>query len=463
MTVENDNIKRWDKCLQIFKDNLDAEVYESWFAPITEDSFVNDDLVLRLPTEFFCEQLEQRFYNLFKAVIRKEYGPGVKVHYKYDVVRSDEKGVMTTPESHPSPAVPVNGEFNPYAQQESYSKSDLDPQLNPFYTFENYCESNSNKLAYTIANAIVSHPDNQTFNPMFIFGPTGVGKTHLIQAIGLKMKERNPQARVLYLSARTFENQFTSSVKNKKINDFLNFYQSIDMLIVDDVQDLAGKTATQNTFFHIFNHLHNKQHHLILSSDCPPAELDGMEPRLLSRFKWGMTVELSKPDYDLRRMVLLQKAQQAGVKLPDDIVNYVAENVKDNVREIEGVFTSLMAHSMALNAPLTVDLARNVLSNSVKIGKRQITFDTIVETVCAKFNVERDTLSGKSKKREIADARQLVMLLAKKFAKMSSTTIGLKLNRNHATVLYACKTVEERLTVDKDYRAVVEQIEAGLC
>ena len=227
---------------------------------------------------------------------------------------------------------------------------------------------------------------------MFIFGPTGVGKTHLIQAIGIGMKEENPDLRVLYLSARTFESQYTTAVRNNKVNDFINFYQSIDMLIMDDVQEFAGKTATQNTFFHIFNHLHNKQRHLILSCDCPPSELDGMEPRLLSRFKWGMTVELSSPDYELRRNVFLKKALQAGVEIPEDIVDYVAENVKDNVREIEGVFVSLMAHSTALNLPLTVDLARNVLSNSVKMSRRQVTFDVIVDAVCSLFSIDKDLL-----------------------------------------------------------------------
>lgn len=278
------------------------------------------------------------------------------------------------------------------------------------------------------------------------------------------MKEENPLSRVLYVSARTFESQYTSAVRTNKVNDFINFYQSIDMLIVDDVQEFAGKTATQNTFFHIFNHLHNKQRHLILSCDCPPSELDGMEPRLLSRFKWGMIVELESPDYDLRRAVLLRKAMQAGVKIPDDILDFVAENVKDNVREIEGVFASLMAYSTALNQPLTIQLARNVLSNTVRMSKqnRVVTFDSISDAVCSEFNIDKELLFGKSRKRDVADARQLVMMLAKKFAKMSSTMIGLKLNRNHATVLYACKTIEERISVEKDFAAAVGRIEATL-
>lgn len=459
MVAANNN--KWNECLRIIKDNLEPAQYNSWFAPITVESFVNNELTLRVPTAFYVEQLDGRFYNLLASTLVRVYGKGIKLKYSYDIIKDDPQAHVVSEEPHKSVAVQP---MNPFAQQEKFSGIELDPQLNPVNTFENYCESKSNKLAYSIANAIATNPKCQTFNPMFIFGCTGVGKTHLIQAIGIKMKEENPLSRVLYVSARTFESQYTSAVRTNKVNDFINFYQSIDMLIVDDVQEFAGKTATQNTFFHIFNHLHNKQRHLILSCDCPPSELDGMEPRLLSRFKWGMIVELESPDYDLRRAVLLRKAMQAGVKIPDDILDFVAENVKDNVREIEGVFASLMAYSTALNQPLTIQLARNVLSNTVRMSKqnRVVTFDSISDAVCSEFNIDKELLFGKSRKRDVADARQLVMMLAKKFAKMSSTMIGLKLNRNHATVLYACKTIEERISVEKDFAAAVGRIEATL-
>ena len=450
-------ISKWEECLRIFKDNLSETHYDSWFAPIKEENYENNVLTLRVPTSYYVEQLEGRFYNLLVKVLFRVYGPNLHLKYSYDIIKDDPQSHVVAEEPHKSPVVKAMN--NPFQQQVF---SELDPQLNPIYTFENYCESQSNKLAYTIANAIVDNPKCQTFNPMFIFGATGVGKTHLIQAIGLRMKEKNPMSRVLYLSARTFESQYTTAVLRKTVNDFISFYQSIDMLIIDDVQEFAGKIGTQNTFFHIFNHLHNNQKHLILSCDCPPAELDGMEPRLLSRFKWGMTVELASPDYELRRNVFLRKAVQAGVDVPSEIIDYIANNVKDNVREIEGVFVSLMAYSTALNQPITIDLARQVLSNAVKTTKRQNTFDTIVDTVCTQFNIDQTTLLGKSRKRDVADARQLVMMLAKKYTKLSSTNIGLKLNRNHATVLYACKTIEERISVEKDYRALVEKVEEAL-
>lgn len=414
MVAANNN--KWNECLRIIKDNLEPAQYNSWFAPITVESFENNELTLRVPTAFYVEQLDGRFYNLLASTLVRVYGKGIKLKYSYDIIKDDPQAHVVSEEPHKSVAVQP---MNPFAQQEKFSGIELDPQLNPVNTFENYCESKSNKLAYSIANAIATNPKCQTFNPMFIFGCTGVGKTHLIQAIGIKMKEENPLSRVLYVSARTFESQYTSAVRTNKVNDFINFYQSIDMLIVDDVQEFAGKTATQNTFFHIFNHLHNKQRHLILSCDCPPSELDGMEPRLLSRFKWGMIVELESPDYDLRRAVLLRKAMQAGVKIPDDILDFVAENVKDNVREIEGVFASLMAYSTALNQPLTIQLARNVLSNTVRMSKqnRVVTFDSISDAVCSEFNIDKELLFGKSRKRDVADARQLVMMLAKKLPK----------------------------------------------
>lgn len=460
--MNEEHIVLWKECLRIIKDNISNAQFESWFAPIEVGSYDKKEntLVLNVPTPYYVEHLEGQYGKLLIAALMRVYGSNIRLRFSYNVVKDDPQTHVVAEEPRKSRAVEQrNLAVDPFTPQEY---GELDPQLNPIYTFENYCESQSNKLPYAIAKAIATDPKCQTFNPMFVFGPTGVGKTHLIQAIGIKMKECHPSSRVLYLSARTFVTQYTAAVKNNTLNDFLNFYQSIDMLIIDDVQELSGKTATQNTFFHIFNHLHNKQKHLILSSDCPPSELDGMEPRLLSRFKWGMTVELSSPDYDLRKNVLLRKSMQAGVEMPEEVVDFIAQNVKDNVRELEGVFVSLMAYATTLNQPFTIDLARNVLSNSVKISKRQITFEGIVEKVCSQYSISSEMLYSKSRKRDVADSRQLIMALAKKHTKMSSTTIGMKLKRNHATVLHACKTIDERMSVDKDFKNMVESIEQSL-
>ena len=246
----------WDECLRIIKDNLSDAHYESWFAPITVQNYDSGVLTLRIPSAFYAEQIDGRFGNLLKSVLKKVYGTDLKhIQYSYNIVKGDNDTNITE-EAKRTHYPTAEKSHNPFATVEY---ADLDSQLNESYTFENYCESKSNKLAYTIAKAVASNPKCQTFNPMFIFGPTGVGKTHLIQAIGNKMKEVVPDSRVLYLSARTFEAQYTTAVRKNAVNDFINFYKSIDMLIIDDVQEFAGKTATQNTFFHIFNYLHNKQ------------------------------------------------------------------------------------------------------------------------------------------------------------------------------------------------------------
>ena len=344
-------------------------------------------------------------------------------------------------------------------QKEDYGE--IDSQLNPKYNFENYCGGMCNKLAVTIGEKIATDPSCRTFSPLFIFGATGVGKTHLIQAIGIKMKESQPRNRVLYVTARIFESQYTTAVRNNKVNDFINFYQSIDTLILDDIQELAGKTATQNTFYHIFNHLHQNQKQLILSSDTRPVDMDGMVPRLISRFKWGMTVELNKPDFSLRRNVLTMKAEQDGLVISNEILDYIANNVTDSVRELEGVIVSLLGHAAMLNQDITLDLAKAVVANAVKISKTQLTFEIIAEKVCEHYNIDTDLIYAKSRKREISDARQVVMYLVKKHTQLSSTNIGLRLSRNHATVLHACKNIEERLSVDKQLQEDLETIENG--
>ena len=320
----------------------------------------------------------------------------------------------------------------------------------------------SNSLAYSIGKAIAKDPKQTTFSPLFIHGDTGVGKTHLVQAIGIGIKESTPQSRVLYVTARLFESQYTAAVCRKQVNEFINFYQSIDVLIIDDIQDLIGKTQTQNTFFHIFNHLHQNQKQLILTSDCSPAEMEGMEARLLSRFKWGMNAELSRPDYELRKEVLIQKAEQDGLSIPEDVLEYIAQNVTDNIRVLEGIVVSLMAHATILNQNITIDLARTVLANAVKTTRKQINFEMVLNEVCAYYKIEPDQIFTKSRKREISDARQMVMYMAKKHAKMLLTAIGTRLSRTHATVLYACKNIEERLPIEKQLQEDVTAIESSL-
>ena len=363
--------------------------------------------------------------------------------------------------SEPSPSIMAQSKApaaNPFAP---VSKSDFDPQLNPRYTFENYCESDSNKIARSIGEAIANNPSLKTFNPLFVFGPSGVGKTHLIQAIGIRIKERNPQARVLYVTARLFQSQYTAAAA-KNINDFFHFYQSIDTLIIDDIQDLQNMPGTQNTFFHIFNHLHQHDRQIIMSSDCAPSEMEGFEARLLSRFKWGMQVELERPDIALRRNVLKLKADSDGLLLPADVSEFIASNVTQSVRELEGIVVSLLAHATVLNRDISLDLAKRVMSNAVKIKRHQVNFEMVADAVASHYGISSDLFFTKSRRREVSDARQVVMYLAKKLIKMPLTTIGQKLDRSHATVIYGCQTIENRITTEKKLAADIDAIETAI-
>ena len=424
----------WAKCCRFIKDNITTEQYDTWFRDITSESYADGRLVLTVQSSFFADQLEERHQGVLRAGIRKVYGDGVQLYYRFRVIQSDNSSLIDQKSAGSSPTILAQVKAQPANPFKQPDTQDFDPQLNPRYTFENYCSSDSNKIARSIGMAIGDNPSLKTFNPLFVFGPSGVGKTHLIQAIGIRIKERNPHARVLYVTARLFQSQYTAAAA-KNINSFFHFYQSIDCLIIDDIQDLQNMPGTQNTFFHIFNHLHQHDRQIIMSSDCAPAEMEGFEARLLSRFKWGMQVELERPDITLRRDVLKLKAEQDGLAIPGEVTEYIASNVTQSVRDLEGIVVSLMAHATVLNREISLDLARRVMSNAIKIKRRQINFEMITEAVASHYNICPDLLFTKSRKREVSDARQIVMYLAKKIGKMPLTTIGHKIDRTHATVI----------------------------
>ncbi len=460
--------QQWNRCLDAIKANLPTEQFNVWFAPIVAVDFDQETsrVTLKVPSQFFVEQIEGRYLNVLSSALKKVFGENVKLRYKYNMVGDDDASAVEQTKDNSS--VKLIQEFNilkprvanPFVNENVLE--DIDPQLNPKYTFENYCSSMSNRLALSIGQAISEHPEIKTYNPLFVFGSTGVGKTHLLQAIGIKLKENFPRTRVLYVTARVFESQYTTAVKQNKINDFINFYLSIDVLLLDDIQEFAGKTGTQNAFFHIFNHLHQHQRQLVMSSDCRPSDLDGMVPRLISRFKWGMTVELEKPDYELRRKFLELRAAHDGLNIDEEVLDFIANNVTNSVRELEGVMVALLAHATMLNQDITIDLARSVIGNTVKVSQKQVTFESITETVAEYYKISTDLLYGKSRRREISDARQLVMYLAKKEAQMSSTSIGAKLDRTHATVLHACIQIEQRMSIEKEFSKEVQTITASL-
>lgn len=463
----SDHTELWARCSQFIKDNITPEQYDACFRNIRSEKYVPAAggvaacLVLQVESNFIVDEIEERFQGLFRAGIRKIYGDGVQVYYRTLTVKSDPGSAVLQKSTSPSHTIMAQSHAEPANPFCEPTGNDFDPQLNPRYNFENYCLSESNKIARSIGEAIGDNPSLKTFNPLFVFGPSGVGKTHLIQAIGIRIKERNPQARVLYVTARLFQSQYTAAAA-RNINNFFRFYQSIDTLIVDDIQDLQNKTGTQNTFFHIFNQLHQHDKQIIMSSDCAPSEMEGFEARLLSRFKWGMQVELGRPDLDLRREVLRQKAEQNGISLPDDVLEYIAVNVTENVRELEGIVVSLIAHAMVMNREISVDLARRVVNNAVKIQTRKVNFEMITEAVAAHFRITPDLIFTKTRKREISDARQVVMFLAKKMVGLPLTTIGQKLDRSHATVIHGVECVESRMGHEKQFAADVQAIENAI-
>ena len=459
--MQTEYAKKWEECLKIIRDIIPAEQFKYWFEPLSFLSMKDNVLTISCPSEFFSEQLEERYFKVLGPSLKRVFGNGIHLIYEFPIVAGDPTTHVNVDSAHPSQVVkPAPGaSSNPFREK---FVEEIESQLNPVYTFENYVISESNKVARSIGEAIANDPKLQTFNPLFVFGSCGVGKTHLIQAIGIRIKERDPRARVLYITARLFESQYTAAVQRSKVNEFISFYQSIDTLIIDDIQDFIGKDKTQRTFVHIFNHLKQNSKQLIMSSDCCPSEMEGMEERLLSRFKSGMTARLDKPDYQLRREVLERKARRDGLVLPPDVMDYLATNVTESIRELEGVMVSLLAHATFLNKEITVDLARRVLANAVKLNRRTLNFETITKTVATYYGLDADQIFTKTRKREVSDARQMVMYLAKKHTKMPLKAIGARLQRTHATVLYACRLIDERLPLEKKLQEEVAEIEKTL-
>lgn len=455
--TQQSHISLWEKCLSIIRDNISPEAFKSWFEPITCLRFEDNAITLGVPSTFFIETLEERYVKILGPAIRRVFGQGVSLFYETDVIRDQPDTSVAILSQNPSPAI---RQGLPPANPFDYEvPREIDSQLNPGYTFDNYCESMSNKVALAIGKTIGEDPGCRTFNPLLLIGPSGVGKTHLMHAIGISLKEHKPDLRVLYLTARLFETQYSVAATTGRVNDFIRFYQSIDVLIIDDVQDLIGKSKTQQAFFHIFSSLQLNGKQIILSSDIAPSQMMGLTERMLTRLKWGMTVKLERPDLPLRREVISLKAQKEGLTLSREVLDFIADNVTGSIRELEGVMVSLIYHSTILNVPITVELARTVVSNAVKCHKKVVNFEMIAQSVSSFYKLDSDAIFSKTRRREINDARQMVMYMAKKHANMPSTAIATRLSRTHATILYGCKNIEDRLTLDKQLQADVEQIE----
>lgn len=452
----------WKECLRIFAKDLKEQEYRTWFEPIRIASYEKPVLTFELPSQYFYEVVSERYGQKIFSVVRKIFGEDTLLKYCLMVDQTNQLTVNIEPDNKPVAALQKSGRDNAAtsAGRNTPAVAELNSQLNPNYTFDNFIEGNSNRLSLTIGHSIAEQPKRDAFNPMFIYGPSGVGKTHLVNAIGLKIKELHPHKRVLYMSAHLFQVQYTDSVRKNTVNDFINFYQTIDVLIIDDVQEFASLNKTQNTFFHIFNHLHQLGRQLIFTSDRPPAALQGMEERLITRFRWGITAELEKPDQKLRHDILDCKIRREGLNIPAEVVDFVSENVCDSIRDLEGIIISLMAYSVVWDRNIDLPLAEKIVSRTVKMEKKPITIELILEKTCEYFNIKQEDIFTASRKQSIVQVRQIAMYLAQKYTKISSARIGVLIgNRNHATVLHSCKVVEDRIQVDKTFKNKLEEIE----
>lgn len=463
MIEDNQAIAYWNRCLKFISDNVDATAFRTWFEPIIPIKYEDNTLTIGVPSMFFQEFLEAHYIGVLAAALNKEIGAGTNLLYR-TMVESKNQTAMDLPGGkepvHAQKPI-VGGNKAPGAP---VATQDLDPHLNPKYNFENFIKGTSNEFSRTVAETVAQNPAS-TFNPLFLYGPSGVGKTHLTNAIGTRIKELYPEKRVLYLSALLFQVQYTDSVRTNHFNDFINFYQTIDVLIIDDIQELVGSPKTQNTLFHIFNHLHQNGKQLIFSSDRAPAMLQGMEDRLLTRFKWGLIAELARPDAELRKNILKDKIRRDGLTIPENVINYIAENVNESVRELEGIVNSLLVYSIQLKREINLELTRHIVKKTVECAaeSKPITINEIIEKVCAYFNVEPSTIHSKTRKREVVQVRQVAMYLSKKHTDTSLSKIGQLIgNRDHATVLHACKIVKDQVEVDKGFHAELQEIENSL-
>ncbi|MDR2887868.1 MAG: chromosomal replication initiator protein DnaA [Bacteroidales bacterium] len=474
--MNKSHIDIWNNCLQIIKDNLPPVSYKTWFEPIIPLKIEKNVLTIQVPSQFFYEYLEEQYIEILRKTLRREIGAEAKLEYyvvmdnasytngKPHTVRypSRNKTEINNKPLHVPFEATQSSIRNPFIIP-GIKKVHFDPKLNSDYNFNNYVEGECNRLARSAGVAVGNNPGGTAFNPLMIYGDSGLGKTHLAQAIGILVKEKHPDKTVLYVNANKFQTQFTESIRNNNKNDFLHFYQMIDVLILDDVHEFAGKEKTQDSFFHIFNHLHQSGKQLILTSDRPPVELQGMEQRLLSRFKWGLQADLQKPDYETRLAILKQKAYNDGIELPDEIFDFLAINITNNIRELEAALISLYAQSTLNKKEITLDLAKSMVEKLVNTVKREITIDDIQKAVCDYYKISVDLMQGNTRKREIVQARQVSMFFSKSLTKASLASIGSHIGgKDHATVLHACKTVNNLIDTDKHFRNQITEIEKRL-
>ena len=471
----NNHERTWGKCLDIIKDNIPLQAFKTWFEPIIPVKLTKNVLTIQVPSHFFYEWLEENYIGLLKKVIKKQLGSNGALEYS---ILMENNLTKSTPYTVKLPALGTGSSRNspktiPLSVTEKQirnpfiipglKKINIESNLNPAYNFDNFIEGDCNRLARASGFAVSNKPGGTAFNPLLIYGGVGLGKTHLANAIGLAIKEQFASKTVLYVQSEKFAHQFIDAIKNQSINDFIHFYQMVDVLIIDDVQFFSGKEKTQDVFFSIFNHLHQNGKQIILTSDKAPVEMKGMEQRLLSRFKWGLSADLSAPDLETRIAILNKKTYGNGIELSKEIVEYLAYSINTNMREMEGALNTLLAQASLNKKAITMDLARQMVDKFVKNTAREVSIEYIQKVVCDYFDLPIEMLKSKTRKREVVQARQISMYFSKKMTKSSLANIGAHCGgKDHATVLHACRTVVNLSETDKRFRLYLDELEKKL-
>jgi len=462
--LSSENI--WIQSLEIIKARVNNQSFKAWFEPVIPVQFNNNSLTLQVPSQFFIDWLEEHYYSLLSEVLAQITGNEISICYSIAPEEAENRDVGNF-ELNGMPLTQRTKQENRsiFSDQSVRTSSTriINPSLNPRYTFENYIKGESNQFARAAATAVANNPGGTSFNPLVIYGGVGLGKTHLVHAIGNHLIQTGKTDRILYVSSEKFTVDFVEAIQKDKVGEFSNFYRSVDLLIVDDIQFFAGKEKTQDVFFHTFNALHQLGKQIVLSSDKPPKDLRGLNERLISRFQWGLTADIQPPDLETRIAILLKKSENERINLPQDVVECIASNVTSNIRELEGCLISLMAKASLEGREITVDLAREVLKVVVGDVRSPLTIETIQRTVCDYFSIPEDLIRAKTRKQEIVNARQVAMYLAKELTNCSLKTIGLHFGgRDHSTVIHAYQSVEDQMRIDQKYQANVQQIRRRL-
>ena len=473
--MKKDHEKIWERCLEVIKDNVSQQSFKTWFDPIKALRLQDSVLTIQVPSQFFYEWLEEHYIGLLKKIIKKELGTEGRLEYSIIMENGFQNAnpyTVKMPTSHarevknPAVSLPIDVANSPIKNPfiiPGLRKIKVESHLNANYSFDTFIEGDCNRLARSAGYAVAQKPGGTAFNPLLLYGGVGLGKTHLAHAIGIEIKKNHPDKTILYVPAEKFTQQFIEAVKNNTVGDFSQFYQMMDVLIIDDVQFLAGKEKTQDVFFHIFNHLHQNGRQLVITSDKAPVEMAGMEQRLLSRFKWGLSADLQTPGLETRIAILEKKMYSEGIDLPKEVVEYLAYSITTNIRELEGAMISLIAQSSLNKKAVTLDLAKQMIDKFVKNTAREVSIDYIQKVVCDYFDLPIELLKSKTRKREVVQARQIAMYFAKKMTKSSLASIGAHCGgKDHATVLHACRTVNNLQETDKQFRGYLEDLEKKL-